>query len=380
MRAGTRKKLFRGITAFLAAVIVLFGIFSVMIRIFPALAEKSGAFSLFAAGFLLPNGRTPAPDEKETSTAVSSLSSSLPEKKPDTVSEASSASSPESGSTRSEETPVSVSAVSQVNPNLKIFPVVESQFGASGIKYKNFYVKNSNRYHSINIAEELSRRPDINIKKDGSPQVLIVHTHTCESYMEDDLGFYYEDYYPRTDDPEHNVTRVGAAIAETLKERGIGVIHDTTVHDATYNGSYNRSIETIQKHLQEDPSIQVVLDIHRDALEGSDGAKIKPTFVFAGKKAAQIMIISGCEDDGSFSFPDWEYNLRFALRLQQTAENLYPGITRPLYFSPTRYNMHLTHGSLLIEIGSDANTLEEAVYSGELLGEVLADVLNGLTV
>ena len=381
MHSGNGKKWVRTVSAFVAFAVVCLGVFSVIIRLAPVLSTGNGAFSLFAAGFLFPDGRALAEGEGDAVSSLSPSASSDPSSGAESSQGETSAPSSQPDDVSSD-TPTVGPAVSEIepDPNRRSFPVVESQFGASGIQYNNFYVKNTNRNHSINIAEELSRRPDINIKKDGSPQVLIVHTHTCESYMDADLGYYYEDYYPRTDDPNHNVTRVGAAIAEKLEAAGIGVIHDTTIHDTTYSGSYDRSIATIEKHLKESPSIQVVLDIHRDALEGSNNSKIKPTFVANGKKAAQIMIISGCEDDDSFSFPDWEYNLRFALRLQQSAENLYPGMTRPLYFSHTRYNMHLTRGSLLIEVGTDANTLDEAVYSGSLLGDVLIDVLNGLTV
>ena len=89
------------------------------------------------------------------------------------------------------------------------------------------------------------------------------------------------------------------------------------------------------------------------------------------------MIISGCQEEGNgiTNLPDWEYNLAFALQLQQSLENNFPGITRPLYFCPRSYNMNMTHCSLLIEMGSDANTLEEAVYSGKCLGVALIDIL-----
>ena len=197
--------------------------------------------------------------------------------------------------------------------------------------------------------------------------------------MTEDLGYYPADFYPRTTDNQYNVTRVGNAIAEKLTAAGIGVVHDMTVHDnPSYNGSYTRSEATIQKNLQQYPSIQVVLDIHRDALGNEESGKTKPVFVVDGKKAAQIMIVSGYNNSAN-KFPDWQYNMSFALKLQQAAENRYPGMTRPLNFTSMQYNMYLTHGSLLIEVGTDANTLDEAVYSGSLLGDVLVDVLNDLT-
>ncbi len=256
--------------------------------------------------------------------------------------------------------------------------IIESQIGSGGTKCENFYVKNTTG-EDINFDSELKNKPEINIKNTSEPQVLIFHTHTSESYMSKDLGFFYESFYPRSLDSSKNVTRVGQAIADKLSEKGIGVIHDETYHDnPTYNGSYSRSAETIKDNLNKHPSIQVVIDIHRDSLGTNESGKIKPTFKYGDKKAAQLMIISGCDPDGSLGFPNWRKNLKLALRLQKYCESMFPGITRPLNFAKVKYNEHLTPGSLLIEIGSDANTLEEAVYTGSMLGESLAKMLNDL--
>ena len=262
------------------------------------------------------------------------------------------------------------------NEGENTFKIIESHFGDNGLKYENFYVNNKS---GIELAEELSKKPDMNIKKDGSPQVLIYHTHTCESFMDRDQGFYFESFYPRTEDKRYSVVRVGDAICESLKKAGIGFIHDTTCHDSpSFSGSYKRSAETIDKNLAEHPSIQVTIDIHRDTIGNNERGKIKPTFRVGDKKAAQIMIMSGCDLDGSMNFPDWEFNLRFALRLQKSAETLYPGMTRSLFFGPVKYNMNKTHSSLLIEVGTEVNTLNEAVYSGTLIGNALVNVFEGL--
>ncbi len=263
-------------------------------------------------------------------------------------------------------------------PGKKTYNIIETKLGECGEKYENFYVKKDTPVE-LNIENELKTRPDIHIKTDGSPQVLIYHTHTTEAYMDKNNGFYYEDWASRTTDNNKNVTQVGDQIAAQLKNAGIGVIHDTTVHDnPSYNGSYKRSADTMQKNLSQYPSIQVTIDIHRDALGSNESGKIKPTFLFNKRKGAQIMIIAGSDPDGTFEFPDWEYNLRFALKLQSTVETLFPGMTRPMYFTDARYNMNKTHGSLLIEVGSDANSINEAKYSGELLGKALVDVLKKL--
>ena len=120
----------------------------------------------------------------------------------------------------------------------------------------------------------------------------------------------------------------------------------------------------------------MVLDIHRDGI-GTDTEKYKPVFTAEGRKGAQAMILAGYNYDGCEEFSDWEYNLRFALRLQRTAGELYPGMLRPLHFSDFMYNMNANTGSLLIEVGGEANTIEEARYTGFLLGKVIADTLSG---
>ena len=161
------------------------------------------------------------------------------------------------------------------------------------------------------------------------------------------------------------MVRVGKAICEEIEKAGYAVIHDTEIHDLSYNGAYEHSRKKVEEYLKKYPAIEIVLDIHRDAIQQNDGTKIKPTATIQGKKAAQIMIISGCEEAGNpvENFPDWRYNLTFAVHLQKQLETMFPGITRPLYFSPRKYNMNLTHCSLLVEVGSDANTLEEAVFT-----------------
>ena len=144
-----------------------------------------------------------------------------------------------------------------------------------------------------------------------------------------------------------------------------------------YTGAYNRSWETIQRNLNENPTIQVTIDVHRDAL-GGESTRIKPTTVINGRKAAQIMILSGYDGDGSLGFPDWELNLRLALRLQQNCANIEQSFIRPLNFTNSRYNMNATHGSLLVEFGTEVNTIDEVKYSGQLFGDALVKTLESL--
>ena len=225
----------------------------------------------------------------------------------------------------------------------------------------------------------MNKTPEIKIKNTEEPQVLIMHTHTSEAYTTYDRGFFYESFYPRSLDNNKNVTQVGNAITDSLVKNGINTIHCTVFHDnPTYNGSYSRAAQTITKILEEHPSIQVVLDIHRDSLGNKESGKIKPTFTYQGKKASQLMIIAGCDPDNSNGFPNWEKNFTLALNLQKYCENIFPGICRPLNFAKVKYNEHLTPGSLLVEIGSDVNTLQESIYTGAMFGEALSRMLNDL--
>lgn len=254
------------------------------------------------------------------------------------------------------------------------YPVNEINITEGNESYENVQVKNASST-DIDIESELNAELGFSIDDTDEPQVLIYHTHTCESFLTYDTGYYYETFYPRTTDSTQNVCAVGEEIANVLNANGIVTIHDTTLHDSpSYNGAYDRSLETINSYLEKYPSIKVVLDIHRDGI-GTDTEKSKPIFTVDGKKAAQIMILAGYEYDSSLDFDDWEYNLRFALQIQNTAESMYPGMARPLYFNDFMYNMNVNTGSLLIEIGSDSNTLEEVRYSGYLLGNVLSEVL-----
>lgn len=255
------------------------------------------------------------------------------------------------------------------------YPVITSQYGESGVACDNFYIKDSVGA-GTDFSGLLEMPLGFEFAKTDEVQVLIFHTHTTESYLEYDEGYYHESFYPRSEDSSKNMVSVGAQIAESLRAQGIGVIHATEVHDSPeYTGAYDRSWETISKYMEQYPSIKVVLDIHRDSIAGDSGSKVKPTFEADGRKAAQIMIMAGCDLSGEYGFPDWEYNLRFALKLQNTAEEMYPGMTRPLYFGNFAYNMPISRGSLLIEVGTDVNTVSEAQYTGKLLGNVLAKVL-----
>lgn len=256
--------------------------------------------------------------------------------------------------------------------------ITEEQLTIGSSFVQGVAIKNASSA-TINIAEQIAIAPALGLTDTAEPQVLIVHTHTTEAYMTYDAGYYNASDLSRTKDNSHNVVAVGEAIAAQLRAAGIGVVHDATIHDnPKYTGAYDRSAATIQKNLEEHPTIRVVLDIHRDAIYRSSTNRLKPTAVINGRKAAQMMIIASACDSSSQPHPDWPENVRLALRLQSALNAQYEGIVRPLYLVDSRYNQHLTKGSLLIEIGTDGNTIDEACYSGQILGKTLAQVLNSL--
>lgn len=258
--------------------------------------------------------------------------------------------------------------------------VTETQYSASEsgiyVAFGNAIIKNCTSHSAEKIKSMLKTPHSLSLCTDSdSPQVLIYHTHATESYELSDSGFFDTAGSWRSTDPDKNMLSVGDCVVSVLTNAGIGVIHDGTMHDdPSYSGSYQRSAVTVKKHLEENPDITVCLDIHRDAIEPSAYEIIKPTAVINGKKAAQIMIISGC-DNGNFNMPDYWENLRFAAALANKLEELYPGICRPILFDYRKYNMDLSTGLLLIEIGATGNTLAEAQYSAELLGNALAELL-----
>lgn len=241
--------------------------------------------------------------------------------------------------------------------------------------FGNVTVRNTTASHSINIEKSLNQEANLKISDKSKPTVLIFHTHTTESYLPANDGWYTNSYPTRHDDKKQNMVRVGDAICEELEKNGIGVIHDTQIHDHKYTGAYDNSRKTVEKILKENPSIQIVLDVHRDAIKQSDGTKIKPTFTYNGRKAAQVMIIAGCQDGKVKSFPNWEQNLTFALQLHKQIETMYPTMMRPILFAGRKYNMDVVPCSVLLEFGSDSNTLAEAEYSGHLVGRALSEYI-----
>ena len=234
--------------------------------------------------------------------------------------------------------------------------VIEKKINNSGYNYGCVYVKDGNSNYDLNIKKLLSARAKCKIKKNAGYQVLIIHTHTTESYAAKSSDRYSKKYNPRTTDKSESVVAVADEIEKKLTKAGIRTLHITTYHDyPEYTGAYERARKTIKAYLKKYPSIEMVIDVHRDAITRDDGTKIKPTV--------------------KLDFDGWRNNSVMAAQLQKKMAEKYDGLARPLYFAPFRYNMDLTPNSLLIEFGTDVNTLAEAKYSGQLVGNCLAELL-----
>lgn len=255
--------------------------------------------------------------------------------------------------------------------------IKEQQFctSATGTAYGDVSVNNRTD-ENISIKNLLNETPKYKTITKDEPYILVYHTHTTETYELLDLGWYSNQNDTRSKDSRKNMVRVGEELVKELEKAGYKVIHDKTIYDNSYNGAYGRSLVSVEKYLKKYPSIVLTLDVHRDAIHYDNGTKSKPTAEINGKKAAQVMIISGCEGDGIEDFPKWKDNLTFALHLQNTVEEIYDGLMRPVFFCNRKYNMNVTPCSLLLEFGTDANTLEEAVYSASLIGKSISKMLD----
>ena len=257
----------------------------------------------------------------------------------------------------------------------KITTRLISPYGAN-TSYNNVYLKN-NTGVSIDLPALVKQKSSFSINKNSSPQVLIVHTHTTESYMSEYRDYYLESDAPRNTDTQKNMVLIGEIFAKKLEAAGISVIHDKTLHDhPSYTGSYNRSAETIKKHLKNNPSIKIVIDIHRDAITDSDKTKTRPIAKIDGRDAAQVMLVMGSETGGITNFPKWKENLSLAAKYQQTMEVMYPSLARAITLNSAKYNQNLTTGSILLEVGSEANTFDEAKYGAECAANALVSLLN----
>ncbi len=241
--------------------------------------------------------------------------------------------------------------------------------------YNGIYLKNSTNL-DIDLKYFFESPLPYKIEKNDQPQVLIMHTHTTESFLRETRDYYTDADPARTTDNQYNMVRLGAVIADKLNSEGIKTLHDTTAHDyPSYNGSYTRSAETVRSYLKKYPSIKVVIDLHRDAISGNASDKVKPVTEINGKKAAQVMIVMGSQSGSVTNHKNWQENLKLAVKLQYKLEKMYPSLARSLSLVSKIYNQNLTTGSILIEMGTEANSMEEVLYSSSLVASALSEVL-----
>lgn len=175
----------------------------------------------------------------------------------------------------------------------------------------------------------------------------------------------------RTTDLNYSVARVGTELTNYLKKKGFNVTHNTTYHDyPAYSGSYDRALQTIQNAL-EGSKTQIVIDLHRDAVGSSNS--YAPTVKINDKLAAQMMFVMGT-DGGGLEHPKWKQNLKMAVKIQEKANGMYPGLFRPIIVRNSRYNQHLTTGSCIIEVGATGNTLDQCILSMQCLSNIFEEI------
>ena len=259
------------------------------------------------------------------------------------------------------------------NVTEEFFPSSESDII---LRKDSCYVKNLTRHSASEVQKLMLADVCFGVEKNSTqPQILIYHTHATESYTPLAGQDYPQGYSWRNTDKGQNMVSVGKVMADTLNSLGYNTIQDTTLHDyPSYNGSYDVSKATVEWYLEKYPSIKIVLDVHRDAVE-RNGSVINPVATINGEKYAQIMIISGC-DNGYMNMPNYKENLKFATNLQNQLAKDWQGLTRPVLFDYRNYNQQLSTGALLVEIGTHGSTLQQAQNSRQAFAHSLACLLD----
>ena len=233
-------------------------------------------------------------------------------------------------------------------------------------EYNGVKVRNETEYE---LTEEMLK-PDITVNKEN---ILLFHTHTCESYTPSENFEYEQTGTYRTTDFNYNVVRVGTELTNQLKSYGYNVIHDNTYHDyPAYNGSYGRSLTTVKNLLKQYDNTDIVIDLHRDAIGDYTYA---PTVQIGEEQAAQIMFVIGT-DGGGLEHENWNDNLKFAIKVQEKANELYSGLFKPIILRNSRYNQHLAKAACIIEVGATGNTMDQCLNSMKYLAKVMSEVIN----
>ena len=235
------------------------------------------------------------------------------------------------------------------------------------------YISNSTD-HELTVTE-LTEAFDA-VLTDQEPQILILHTHGSEAYTPPPGSDVVWSGNYRTTDSRYNVVGVGDEMAEVFTAAGISVLHDRTLYDYTsYNDAYDNALAAIETYLAEYPSLQFILDVHRDAIADGSGNQYKVISQIEGVgTAAQMTLVMGSDGSG-LPHEHWMENLKLAVALQNDILQSYPTLMRPILLRNSRYNQHATTGSLLVEVGAAGNSPAEAALAGRLFAQQMADFL-----
>ena len=239
--------------------------------------------------------------------------------------------------------------------------------GSSYTVVGNTYIKNTSSRTLDSVA--LAANTHQSKLTGEGPQVLIIHSHGSEAYTMPAGQEYTATGTYRTDDTNYNVVRIGDEIAAVLSEYGISVLHDRTLHDVpSYNDAYNSSLAAVEDYLAKYPTLVYVLDIHRDAIQDSDGTQYK-LIAQEDSRAAQCCFVLGMVSDR------WAENMSLAIAVQETLMAQSPTLMRPIAARGYRYNQHLPIDSLLVEVGAAGNSLDEALFSARIFAKCFAETL-----
>ena len=270
--------------------------------------------------------------------------------------------------TAPESSAVSMPIVVVEQPPQPVFTPSPSDYQGTG----TVYFKNETDY-AIDMTSLLQKDSPVALGEQGV-QVLIMHTHGTEAYTQSPGHAYVASGEYRTTDSSANMLRVGQEICDILNDRGVSAVHSRTLNDyPAYNGSYNRALKDIQAHIQQYPTIQLVIDVHRDAI-ATGNTYYKTAAEVDGQQTAQLMFVTGT-DAGGLSHDYWQDNLAFQAQLHDRLNSTYPGIMRPMSIRASRFNQHIRKGSMLVEVGACGNTLEEALAAAQIFANTLADAL-----
>lgn len=255
-----------------------------------------------------------------------------------------------------------ISAVATAETNVKTEIVTQNPIAENcNVELCGVKIKNETGFG----IDETVLNTELNINKDN---ILIFHTHTCESYTPTDQYNYQQTGNFRTTDLNFSVARVGDELTNYLMGYGFNVIHDKTYHDyPAYTGSYTRSKTTVENILKTNPT-DIIIDLHRDAI-GSK-SNYDPSVKIGDEVAAQLMFVIGTNGGGLYH-PNWQSNLKFAIEIQQKANEMYPGLFKTMIVRNSRYNQHLGKAATIIEVGSTGNTLEQCMTSMKYLSKIL---------